>query len=155
MNRRQMIRSLALTAVGIPASMTATSQAASDANAAGIKRDALRVGGSRRFDSDLKITFLTVSKESRCPINARCISAGNAEIGLRVEAGNQPAKNYRLNTHDEPRHLVIPANVFPPGTVGIPKSFGIKIDSLLPLPTAGVKTPLSAYRLRLGITVAV
>ena len=154
-NRRQLIRSLALTAVGIPASMTGTVHAATDANATGTKGDSLRLWESKRYDSELKITFLNVTEDSRCPINARCISPGNAEVVLRVKAGNQPAKNHRLNTHGKPCHLVIPANVFPPGMVGIPKSFGIKIDSLLPLPIAGVKTNLSDYRLRLGVTVAV
>ncbi len=150
MNRRQMIRSLALTAVGIPVALAGTSEAAT-----GRKRDALRVGESMRFDRDLKITFLAVSDDSRCPINAACISAGNAEIVLRIEAGNQPTKNYRLNTDSKPRQLIIPANVFPPGFFGIPKSYGIEIDSLNPLPTAGQKTRQAAYRLRLRISVAV
>ncbi len=149
MNRRQMIRSLALTALGIPVAISATSQAAT-----GKKREPLRVGESMRFDSDLKITFLAVSNDSRCPINAKCISAGNAEIVLRVEAGNQAAKNYRLNTNRKPRQLIIPANVFPPGFFGIPKTYGIEIASLSPLPY-GDKTPQKAYRLRLGISVAV
>lgn len=150
MKRRNLIRCLALTALGTRA-ITGTSHAAEAAK----RGEPLRVGGSMRFDSELRITFLAVADDSRCPINAQCISAGDAEIILRIKAGNQEARNYRLHTDAAPRQLVIPANIYPPGMTGIPKSYVIGIDSLNPLPTAGKKTRQAAYRLLLRIDVVV
>ena len=146
MNRRRLIRTLALTALAVSASPAAAAQK---------NERVLKVGESMRFDSELEITFLAVRKDSRCPINARCMTPGDAVVVLRVAAGNQPARNYRIHTHLAPRKLVIPANEFPPGMAGIPKSYVISIARLTPQPTAGRKTLQSEYRLRLRITVAV
>lgn len=116
----------------------------------------LSVGQTLRYDEGLSVTFLAVLNEGRCPINARCVSAGDAEISLRIKAGNQKPKIVSLHTAGKgKRHIVIPANEFPDGVAGIPKSYTISIASLTPQPYAGEKTPQSAYRLKLKITVAV
>jgi len=149
MNRRSILRNLALVAI---ASATAIFSTAG-ASATPVTDGTLSVGETYRPHADLKITFLAVTKESRCPINATCISAGNAEILLRVKAGKQPAKNYKLNTNRKPLHQVIPI-VYPEGMAGIPKSYLLSIGELNPLPFAGKKTKQSDYRLKLAIQVA-
>ena len=146
MNRRHLIRTLAMTALGTSASFAASTDG---------KTDVLRVGESLQYDEDLKITFLAVAKDQRCPINAQCLTQGDAVVVLRVKAGNQAARNVRIHSDLKPRKVVIPANVFPPGMAGIPKSYVIGIATLNPLPTAGKVTPQSKYRLRLHISVAV
>ncbi|MES2660139.1 MAG: hypothetical protein V4689_16065 [Verrucomicrobiota bacterium] len=148
MNRRHLIRTLALTGLLAAACFSGNARAGTD------KQEPIRVGERLRFDSELRIDFLKVRDDSRCPINAKCVSAGDAEVVLRIKAGNQPAKNYRLHTNDNPRRLVIPANVFPPDTGGIPKSYVIRIATLNPLPYAGKPTKQSDYRLGLHISVA-
>ncbi len=135
--------------------MTALGTSASFAAKAEDKTDVLRVGQSLQYDEDLKITFIAVAKDQRCPINAQCLTQGDAVVVLRVKAGNQAARNVRIHTDLKPRRVVIPANEFPPGMAGIPKSYVIDIANLNPLPTAGKPTPQSKYRLRLRISVAV
>ena len=114
----------------------------------------LHVGETLRYDSGLKITFLAVRNDSRCPINAQCISAGDAEVVLRVKAGNQAARKVVIHTNLKPRTVVIPENVFPPGMFGIPKSYTIGIARLTPLPHTERKLRQSDYRLKLRISVA-
>ena len=145
MNRRLLIRTLAMTALG-----TSAAFAAPEAR----RPNLLRVGESLQYDEGLKITFLAVSKDQRCPINAQCVTQGDAAVVLRVKAGNQAARNVRIHTNDKPRQVVIPANEFPPDMAGIPKSYVISIAKLNPLPTAGIVTPQSKYLLALRILVA-
>ena len=47
----------------------------------------LSVGETKRFADDLKITFLALKKDTRCPINAKCLSAGDAVAFLSADAG--------------------------------------------------------------------
>ncbi len=114
----------------------------------------LHVGETLRYDGGLKITFLAVRNDSRCPINAKCIWAGDAEVVLRVKAGNQAARKVTLHTNLKPQTVVIPAQIFPPGTAGIPKSYVVGLAGLTPHPEAGKKTLQSDYRLKLDISVA-
>lgn len=145
MNRRSILRNLALVAI-TPVFPTSVASAAPE------KSGSISVGETYRYE-DLRITFLEVTNDSRCPINAKCISEGDAEILLRVKAGAGPAKNHRLHTHRKPRRQIIPIN-YPDGMVGIPKSYQLSIAELSPLPTAGKKTKPSDYRLTLAIQVA-
>ncbi len=138
----------------VPFPFTASYASAQDASPAQGPQRVLRVGESLHYDSGLKVTFLAVRNDSRCPINAQCVWAGDAEVVLRVKAGNQAARIVRIHTELEPREAVIPANVFPPGMAGIPKSYVIGIARLNPVPTAGRKTLQSEYRSKLAISVA-
>lgn len=147
MNRRNILRNLALVAIAPVFSNSIASAAAK-------KSESIAVGETYRYDEDLRITFLEVVNDSRCPMNAKCVSEGDAGILLRVKAGAGPAKNYRLHTHLKPRRQIISVK-FPDGMVGIPKSYQLSIAELSPLPTAGRKTKQSDYRLTLAIQVAV
>lgn len=148
MNRRQLIRVLAMGTCALIFSATRAS-AVDPGN-----ENALHVGETFRYDSGLKITFLAVRKDSRCPINAQCLSAGDAEVVLRVKAGNQAARKVVIHTNLKPRTVVIPENIFPPGMFGIPKSYVIGIARLTPLPHTEEKLLQSDYRLKLRISVA-
>jgi hypothetical protein len=44
----------------------------------------LRVGESARTTDDLRITFETVRSDSRCPMDALCVRAGEAVIAVTV-----------------------------------------------------------------------
>jgi len=120
----------------------------------------LKVGDNWAFDSGLDITFLEVAADTRRYLPARPgrkrEMRGNALVILRLEAGNQAPMTVRLNTHRDPDYIVIPANDFPPGVVGIPKSYIISIRELTPdvAPRGGPRAQ-RAYRLRLRVDVAV
>lgn len=85
-----------------------------------------------------RVTFDAVPEDSRCPIDAVCVWAGNARVSLRVtEAGTD--SSVALNTGLEPRSA----------TVG-----GIRLElrALTPAPRADTPTPPDAYRATLRVT---
>ena len=51
---------------------------------------------------DLKLTFRGVDADSRCPIDAICVWAGDAEVALKIEQGSQAAVA-SLHTMLEPK----------------------------------------------------
>src|SRR5688572_32988210 len=51
---------------------------------------------------ELRLTFRNVEGDSRCPIDAVCVWAGDAEIALRIEQGTQAAVA-ALHTTLEPK----------------------------------------------------
>ncbi len=150
MKRREWIKSLTMAGIGASAFLAGSGQASAKDP---FSLPLLGVGESSRFDDGLKVTFLAVKNDSRCPINARCISAGDAEVLLRIRVGSQRPRIVAVHTNYKPRVVVISA--LPPGAVGIPKSYSIEIDTLTPQPYAGKKLRQSDYRLALTISVAV
>jgi len=65
--------------------------------------------GQQKFVSNGKLTvrFLSLVEDSRCPINAHCIWAGNAKIRLSVAKGRASARTIELNTGMEPQVVSI------------------------------------------------
>ena len=47
----------------------------------------LRIGESAVLPGDLKVTFNRVVFDSRCPIDAICVAAGEARLALRLSIG--------------------------------------------------------------------
>jgi len=150
MNRRHLLKSLVLTSIG-STFLSSRSEAASPAK--GKKGKTLSVGETLRFD-DLSITFIRVKKDARCPINAMCLTAGDAEVILLVKVGSSRPRIVSLHTNEKPDSLVLPVK-YPKGFMGIPKSYLVSIANLNPLPYAGKKTRQSDYRLKLAISTAV
>lgn len=58
------------------------------------------------------IKFLSVEEDSRCPINARCVWAGNARVKLAVSVGKAAARTIELNSGVEPRSIKADGYVF-------------------------------------------
>lgn len=65
----------------------------------------LRVGQEVRPDAVLRIAFLSVRNDSRCPVDVMCVWAGNAEVEIGVTFGMGPTRPYVLNTTLDPRSL--------------------------------------------------
>ena len=61
----------------------------------------LKIGESIVIN-DLRLTFKSVESDSRCPIDAVCVWAGDGEIALKVEQGTQTAVA-ALHTMLEPK----------------------------------------------------
>ncbi len=69
---------------------------------AGIAKDSdtisVRLGHSKAIDGGkITIKFLKIVEDSRCPMNARCIWAGNAKIRLSMTKGRS-FRSVELNT---------------------------------------------------------
>ena len=151
MKRRELIKSLALATLGGSGCLLATSLASAES----IKPldKGLAVGQSLRYDDGLKLTLVAVRHDSRCPIGVFCISPGDAEIVLLAYVGKQRAKIIRVHTNQDPQVVVLSA--LPPGQIGIPKTYSIRVDSLSPFRRLGKEIKQSDYRVVLGISVAV
>lgn len=111
----------------------------------------MSVGQSQRYASDLKVTFLAVKNDSRCPLGVFCITAGDAEVELRVKVGDNPAKNVSIHTNRKPQTVTL--SVLTPGAIGIPKSYTLHVSELTPR-RIGVTLKQSDYRLSLGVQTA-
>jgi hypothetical protein len=54
-------------------------------------------------DTGLRILFLQVSGDSRCPADAVCITGGDALVHVRVSGGGVSSAEYELHTGDASR----------------------------------------------------
>ncbi len=61
----------------------------------------VRAGESAQVDS-LRLHFLRVTEDSRCPINARCVRAGSAKVAVELRAPGSAARQAVLQTPDTP-----------------------------------------------------
>ncbi len=65
---------------------------------------ALRVGQEVRVDVQaLRIAFLAVDNDSRCPSDVVCVWEGNAAVRIGVTSGTGPTVLHVLNTTLDPR----------------------------------------------------
>lgn len=151
MNRRNLIKTLALASLSGGGCLLGISVASAETRKP--RQRGLAIGQSLRYDDGLKLTFVRVRNDSRCPIGVNCISAGDAEVVLLAYVGNQPAKIIRVHTHLNPRVVILSA--LPPGQIGIPKTYSVRVDALNPSPKVGAEIKQSDYRVVLGVSVAV
>jgi hypothetical protein len=87
---------------------------------------------------DLKLTFRRVENDSRCPIDAICVWAGDAEIALRIEQASQAAVA-ALHTHLEPKQTVW-------------NGYTIQLVSLAPSQSSSSPIDPSRYQAQLLVT---
>lgn len=86
----------------------------------------------------LKIKFLSVEEDSRCPEGVQCIWAGNAKIKISV-SGLYETKTFELNTNMAPQSVTMDC-------------WAIEIESLLPAKNAEKATDQKDYVAKLKIT---
>lgn len=82
--------------------------------------------------SKLKIRFVSLVEDSRCPEGARCVWAGNAKIQVRITDGRGKSETFEMNTTTGARGA----------------SFGgyaINLDNLEPRPRENVRLNRNAY----------
>lgn len=66
----------------------------------------LKFGESVLLNNEMLITFISVGADSRCPIDAVCVWAGDAEIKLKIKKGGLE-KDVVLHTGLSPRSFVV------------------------------------------------
>lgn len=63
----------------------------------------LRAGQTARVgDAGLRVGFVRVTEDSRCPVNARCVRAGFARVQVQLSAPRAAARRAIISTPDEP-----------------------------------------------------
>ena len=86
----------------------------------------LRVGDSALTTDDLRIRFDTVRSDSRCPMDALCVRAGEAVIALTIGRTGEVSVGRELDTtpsRSSTTHL----------------NFTITLSSLAPYPRSGLQ----------------
>jgi len=81
----------------------------------------LRAGSTAAIDGGLKLTFERVSADSRCPMDALCIRAGEALVALTVSEDGRNASARELRTD-------------PAGAETTYQGYAIKLHALAPYP---------------------
>jgi hypothetical protein len=91
----------------------------------------LAIGKSAAIEgTGIIVTFIDLLEESRCPINAICVSAGNAKIQLQFR---NPRRLAEVNIPDQPRSEFVDL-------------IEIRLMELTPLPEVGRQFDKSDYR---------
>lgn len=88
--------------------------------------------------NDLRLTFKSVESDSRCPIDAVCVWAGDGEVALKVEQGTQSAVA-ALHTTLEPKKTQW-------------NGYTISLTSLAPTRRASVPVDPADYRAEIVVT---
>ena len=83
----------------------------------------------------VRVTFLEVVNDSRCPVDVVCVTAGDAEVRLSV-VGEGEERTVALHVMGEPRSL----------TVGAVR---LELTGLVPSPRSTVTTRPQDYRARI------
>lgn len=92
------------------------------------------VGGRK-----LKIKFVAVREDSRCPEGVQCIWAGNARIELKLSRAGGRAANMELNTMTAPREITY-------------ANYTIKLTKLAPYPSQSRPPKVREYVATLVVT---
>jgi hypothetical protein len=85
-----LIAALAACSSSTTSEVTATSQNSQTATQELGRAFAMKIGESVSLN-DLRLTFRSVEADSRCPIDAVCVWAGDAEIALKIEQAGKAA----------------------------------------------------------------
>ena len=88
--------------------------------------------------SNLKIKFVSLIEDSRCPIGTNCVWAGNAKIKIEISRGKS-SKTFELSTMLEPKSATY-------------KGFQIKLVSLTPVPGENIRINRNGYVAALAVS---
>ena len=99
----------------------------------------LRIGDTAVLGDVVRLTFLAVEGDSRCPLNVQCVWEGDAELRLRAQQAPGDSSDLVLHTTVQPRAT----------TVG---EFRIEVVGLEPQPVQGEPIEPQHYSVRLAIS---
>jgi hypothetical protein len=87
----------------------------------------------------LRIAFVDLIEDSRCPKDVDCVWAGNARIKVRISPATGSAESYVLNTTTSPRSIVI-------------DGYEIKFTALTPEPASNIRIRKDGYTATFVVT---
>lgn len=80
----------------------------------------------------IKIKFLSLVEDSRCPENVNCIHAGNGKIQIRISGAKNAARTFEINTDLQPSAVSY-------------EGFEIKLTNLEPKPKENIRINKNGY----------
>ena len=102
----------------------------------------LGISNEKKVTNDkLKIKFVAVTEDSRCPAGVSCIWAGNAKVQIKITNRKGKSQTFELNTNLAPQTVKF-------------EGYEIKIAELTPTPQKDKPTAPKSYALNLIVTKA-
>lgn len=95
--------------------------------------------GQQRVVSTLRIKFIEVVEDSRCPQNANCVWAGNAKVKIQVTSKRSGTRVFEMNTFSGPK-----GNQF--------EGYAINLESLTPGRRTSDPIRPSSYRATISVS---
>ena len=93
----------------------------------------VKVGKQKKFSgSKIKVKFMSLVEDSRCPEGTNCVWAGNAKIKVMISQGDGAGETFEINTNLGARGA----------TFG---GYAINLTDLTPTPKANVRLNANAY----------
>lgn len=99
----------------------------------------LAVGDEVRVDALLRLAFLGVPQDSRCPLSVQCIWQGDGAAAIAYGLGMGPS-------HPDTLHTTLS-----PSATEFAGSYRITLLELMPYPARPEPIPLDAYAVRLRV----
>jgi hypothetical protein len=111
-----------------------TSSSAQTAEMLTIKAGQQKVAKTSR----LKIKFISVTEDSRCPVGVDCVWAGNAKVKVQI-IGSRSTKEFEFNTTMGPKGDML-------------DGWAIYLEDLTPVPQANKKLNAKLYTAKFKVT---
>lgn len=93
----------------------------------------VRVGKEKKVArTNLKIKFVKLVEDSRCPTDANCIWAGSAKIQIKVTGKRGASKTFEINTGIAPQTATF-------------EGYEIKLTDLTPKPATNIRINPEGY----------
>jgi hypothetical protein len=86
----------------------------------------------------IRIKFIDMVEDSRCPTDTQCIWAGNAKIKLGLSSGGRRAKEFELNSGLKPQSIIF-------------SGYEIKLIKLTPVPRSNIRIRKDGYVATLSV----
>ena len=86
----------------------------------------------RIFRNNLTVKFVSLVEDSRCPVDANCVWAGNAKIQIKVINARGVSRFFELNTNLKPQAIKF-------------SSYEIKLIDLNPKPRTNIRINRNGY----------
>ena len=86
----------------------------------------------------LRIKFIDMIEDSRCPTDTQCIWAGNAKIKIGISNAGRLAKQFELNSNLKPQSIVV-------------SGYEIKLVKLTPAPASNIRIRKDGYVATLSV----
>jgi hypothetical protein len=108
--------------------------------AAFAKQVEVQIGHETRIqNAGIKLKFIDLVEDSRCPTDTQCIWAGNAKIKISLSNAGRLPKIFELNTGVKPQTILF-------------AGYEIKIVKLTPAPASNIRIRKDGYMATFSVT---
>ena len=97
------------------------------------QRVEVQIGHEKRIaNNSIRLKFVDMIEDSRCPTDTQCIWAGNAKIKISLSSGGRRPKFFEINTGVKPQTILF-------------AGYEIKVADLTPHPASNIRIRKDGY----------